>query len=209
MAEGVSRADSLAIIEELGGWPPPQSGPTTAASAPAVRCRPYPHPRVVDHGAVNARLDSLERVALASDDEERRIDAIIGVGNTGLTSSYEQLCAEAVPPEVRHPGVVARLAALYDRHDDDRARNLIITLMIGQAERSEAVAFLEQLVRRQVPPEEREAALRHARNAIRSLTRMGSPGRAGLQHLHAGGGVRDPTVRAHLEELAKGGFYER
>ena len=42
MAEGVSRADSLAIIEELGGWPPPQSGPTTAASAPAVRCRPYP-----------------------------------------------------------------------------------------------------------------------------------------------------------------------
>jgi hypothetical protein len=209
MADGVSRADSLAIIEELGGWPPPKGDSVTPAPPPSITCREARARRSLDHGALDGKLDSLQQVALTSDDDKRRIAAVIGVGNAGLLSTEEQVCADVIRPQVRHAGVVARLSSLYRALDDDRARRLIIILMMGQSERGDAVALLGRVVQQQLVQEDRSAALGHARNAIQSLTRMGSQGRGILRRLHEEGSVRDPSTRAYLEELAKRGFRER
>lgn len=169
MADGVSRAESLAVIEQLGGWPP------SAAPAPPPQCPPVGPSQLVDAAALNARLDSLERVILVSDDA-RRIDAVARFGNSGLMSSLEQLCVETTPPDVRIPGIVARLAGLYAQVDDYQARSLIILLMINQAERAEAVSFLERVARG-------GEGSRLGKRALDALSRMGREGETALHRL--------------------------
>lgn len=201
VADGVSRAESLAIIEQLGGWPPGSAPPASA------RCPAPAAPRVTDPAPVDARLDSLEQIALTADDPEQRIDAVVRVGNAGLDGVAEA-CKEITPPDVRHPGVVARLASLYGQLDDDRPRNLIITLMMGQSERTDAVAFLERLARDPVRPERRDEEARRLRQLLNALSRMGPQGRAALERLHAEGAVQEPAGRRYLDQLAKRGFRE-
>jgi hypothetical protein len=162
MKDGVSPAESAAVIEKLGGWPPPRAG----QAAPAVQNPAPERCNATDVDVQNARLDSLERVIVATQDHQQRWYAVKALGEAGLMSSTERVCV----------GVVRRLAALYPRYDD--AQSLITALMINQTERTEAVAFLERVARTAGDP-------KGASRAVSALSRMGRPGRAAIRRLQA------------------------
>jgi len=159
---------------------------------------------------VNARLDSLERVALANRSFEQRLSATVGIASPGGLWFVAHPGSETPPPEIRYSGIVERLVRIY-RRSEYSVRNAIISLMIHQAERAKAVAFLAEVAQEPAPPPVAGVAIVDDTwplpyNAIMRLTHMGPEGRATLQRLQAQGTVREPMARAELEELARRGF---
>lgn len=163
---------------------------------------------------VNARLDTLERLALTSPKGDERVSATIGVASPGRYWFVANPQTEG-PPEVRYAGIVARLARIY-RQADYRVRSLIVVYMVHQAERAQAAAFLGEVA--QEPPEPASPAPPGVAvvgddtrsplqaDAIGALTYMGPEGRAVLERLHVAGTVTEPTARWYLEQLARRGF---
>jgi len=161
--------------------------------------------------AVNARLDSLEQVALSSGSREQRLAAVARISAPGwLTMGARKGSA---PIEVRYQGIVDRLVRIYQRNDDYWMRYSVIAMMIPQAERAEAAAFLEEVAEgpgeQPVPPPgvvlvEDRSSLQSL--AVGALTYLGAEGEAALRRLHAAGTVREALARAELERLASAGF---
>jgi hypothetical protein len=121
--------------------------------------------------------------------------------------------AEVPPSEIRYPGIVERLAKIYRESADYGLRYSIISLMIPQAERAAAIAFLEEVAAEepQRPVSVPGVAVVDdswplQNEAIGALLYLGPPGRAALQRLHAQGTVREPMARATLDNLARQGF---
>lgn len=167
--------------------------------------------RIVPPALVNTMLDSLERVALTSPEADQRRAAITRISAAGWTRRGPD-SAVSLPP---YPGIVARLARIYRQTDDWSVRHAIMSLIIPQAERAEAVAFLAEVAREppaQAPP---EGVFLDAppsplpAEAVGALTRMGPEGRAALQRLHNEGAVREPTARVYLDRLAQQGFHKK
>jgi hypothetical protein len=165
--------------------------------------------RFLPPSVVNAQLDSLERVALASPSPDERRAAITRISAPGWIRSEQ---GEG-PPAVRYPGIVARLVRIYRQSDDYWTRYSIIRLLIPQVERADAVAFLEQVAQEPgaepvAPPDvaliEDKWSLQAL--AIGALIRVGPEGEATLRRLHGAGAVRERTARAELERLAGRGF---
>lgn len=110
-------------------------------------------------------------------------------------------------PEIVYTGVVRRLARVYGQVNDYWVREVIIRVMTEQAERQEAIAFLEA-VALELDSTRRDVGhnLTRPAYALTALTEMGSEGRAGLQRLHAGGGVRERMAHFVLDLMARDGF---
>lgn len=165
---------------------------------------------------VNARLDSLEQIALTSNNPEARSAAVLAISAPGRWWQRTQDDQKTPPTAVRYPGIVARLARIYRQSDDYGVRYSIISLMMPQAERAEAVSFLEEVVEEPGPDPVQprpgaavvanDAVFPLAYEAVGALTRMGPQGRAALQRLYVSGTVREPMARALLEKLARQGF---
>lgn len=158
--------------------------------------------------AMNQKLDSLEAMALTCDKSDRRFSLVSAIAAAGAVQSGP----EAAPPPP-YPGIVARLATLYEACDDYGTRHAIVSIMQTQAERSEAVAFLAEAAQENQSPA-RAGVMAHDTEfplpyeAVGILARLGSEGRAALQRLHAEGTVRDPAARRRLEGMAREGFPE-
>jgi hypothetical protein len=160
---------------------------------------------------VNTQLDSLEKVALTSGSPDARRAAVTRISAPGWIRSDQP--EGPVSPEVRYPGIVARLVRIYQQSDDYWMRYSIIRLLIPQVERAHAIAFLEQVAQEPgtepaAPPDvaliEDKWSLQAL--AIGALTRIGPEGEASLRRLHAAGTVRERTARTQLERLAARGF---
>lgn len=183
--------------------------PLVAQTDSLARAHDLPSPAWAE-----ARADSLEQEVLTSADSERRWHATLSLAGPGRWWMRTQLDVTTPPREIYYPGVVQRLARVYRRSDDPAVRALIITMMIQQAERSQAAAFLEQLTREVPPPEpvpgDSVLVITDNRPAwlgmMGALMRMGPEGIAALQRLHAQGRVADPAARRYLEHLARQGF---
>lgn len=164
--------------------------------------------RFLPPAVVNAQLDSLERIVLTSPDADERRSAVTRISAPGWMRSGQ-------PTEVRYPGVVARLARLYQQTNDYWTRYSIIRLLIPQVERAEAAALLERIAQEPGPPpappgvalvEDKWSLQEHA---IGALNHLGTEGEAILRRLHARGAVQERTARAALERLAREGFRQR
>lgn len=173
---------------------------------------PYGPPPIL-----NARLDSLEAVALTSPDPNQRFLAVIGIASPGRFWFVAHPQAEVPPVSVRYPGIVDRLVRVYDR-SEYRERLEIISLMIHQVERSKAVEFLSAVAEEPEPeplqpPQgvivvESDTEFPLQVEAVGALTLMGPAGRATLERLHAQGTVREPMAEARLDTLANHSFQE-
>lgn len=161
----------------------------------------------------NARLDSLEQLALSSHDEWHAALAIAEFGEWWMLSQRDVTVS---PTVVRYPGIVERLVRIYRRSEDYTVRHLIIGRMIRQAERAQAVAFLTELARQPrepgpPPPPGIAVVADDTRSppqldAVSALTHMGAEGRTALEQLHTQGTVQEPMARAQLDTLASHGF---
>ena len=164
--------------------------------------------RYLPLAAMNAKLDSLEHLALTSDNPDQRRSAVSAISGAGWLRS----ALDAPPPPPPYSGIVARLARIYRQSDDYWVRWSINSLMVPQAERAEAVAFLEQVAQEplvQPAPGDTvsvDAPTPLTSGALGALTLMEAEGRAALQRLYAQGTVRQPMARAYLEQLARQGF---
>ena len=165
--------------------------------------------------AVNAMLDSLERVALTSSNPDERARAVLAISGPGrLWISAPG--ANHTPPGVRYPGIVDRLARIYLQSGKSSIRDVIVYWMLPQAERAEAAAFLAEVASQEaerspptppgVLPVGHDTAFPLPYRAIDALTHMGPEGRAALERLQAQGTVREPSARVYLDQLAGQGF---
>lgn len=160
--------------------------------------------------AMNAKLDTLELLVVSSDSCNRRRSTLIAIGGAGWMRNE----ADAPPPPP-YPGIVARLARIYRQTTDCSLRATVITLMIQQAEREEAVAFLALVAQEPAPalPQPTPPGVVLGDDnppvqtlAIGALSSMDQPGEAALRRLQAEGTVREPMAREELERLARRGF---
>ena len=161
---------------------------------------------------VNALLDSVQQTAASPDGAWRAALIISGVGERWLTKPGAALSS---PAQVRYPGIVQRLTRIYRGTRESTVRALIIGLMLRQAERAEATAFLSEVA--QEPPDAApptpgmaivadDMSFPRQFNAISTLTYMGTEGQAALTRLHAQGTVREASARRYLDQLAQNGF---
>lgn len=160
--------------------------------------------RFLPPSAVNAKLDSLERIALTSRNADQRRAAVTRLSAPGWMRSDRE-----GPREVRYPGVVTRLARVYRQSDDYWTRYSIIRLLIPQVERTQAVGVLEHIAREPGPDTATPPGVAVIEDkwslqtlAIGALARMGADGAESLRRLHASGSVQDATARAALAHLA-------
>jgi len=95
------------------------------------------------------------------------------------------------------PGIVGRLAALYDHTDDQVLKLLIVGMLSESAEEVAAAEFLGRVAIGSGEP---------AAEAVFTLQRLGAAGRAVLEQLHAQSAVKEPLARQILEASAARGF---
>lgn len=160
--------------------------------------------------AMNAKLDSVEALALTCEKSDVQLARISAISVSGWTRSGP----DAPPPPPPYPGIVARLANVYRQCQEYWVRWAIVSSMPAQAEQREAIAFLAQVAQETRPPETGglladDAGLPLPYEALGILSRLGFGGRAALQRLHAEGTVRHPAARRRLEGMAAQGFRER
>ncbi len=149
-------------------------------------------------------LDSLDQVAISAASRDQRMQAIIKIAiDYGLRT-------EGSLPVNR--GIVARLRAIYFRSDDQSIRFSTLGLMLTQAERPEAIAFLMEAAR-EVPaphtgggPVPRGTNDRLQRQAVGLLTMAGPEGEEALRLLHSQGGVKAQAAQLLLDKLASRDF---
>ncbi len=139
--------------------------------------------------------DSLERVAVGSQDIGERRRAIIRLAIIGVRGRTRN-------GEVPYPGVVAALRRIYPR-SGPLERELITGMLKGQGEGIEAIAFLAELARNDDMGLEFPIAIA----ATGELSRMGARGEAELRRLHASGEGNE-LVRKMLDRLAQTGYRE-
>jgi len=203
-----------AILLLLGGMSQVSIPTEVVAQARSSWPADLPAPDVVSR-----RVDSLERAALMSDNHDRQFDAALALLRPGTW--WHRSSRDTVPPaEIRYPGIVARVARVYRESRDNGVRRLILRWMPYQAERTEAVAFLEEAAQeapRESPPSPppsegvivgSDGFLLEAgpTMVVSVLADMGPEGQTALRRLHANGTVRDSWARAALEKLASQGF---
>jgi hypothetical protein len=202
----IPRAGSGKVLMILAGlWQ--SSVPATAVA----QVRGTWPPGLPPAAAVNRRLDSLERVVLTSDNPDQRSGAAVDLLSPG---TWWHGNADSVPPsENRYPGVVARLARVYRQSNDLLVRQTILLSMPYQAERTEAIAVVEEAAHEANPvsaPRPGSITVddtpRSPAIAVSVLTAMGPEGEVALRRLYAQGSVQDLRARRLLEELARQGF---
>ena len=158
--------------------------------------------RLPPAAALNPMLDSLEEVALTSDNLDRRLTAVLALSGPGRW--WRLTGAEEPPSEIRYPGIVERLVRVYRENPQNFGiRYAIVGLMSQQAERRVAAVFLEEVAATE-RTDDSQTVLQN--EALSGLLYLGPPGRAALQRLYAKGTVRDPIAKATLEEFAARGF---
>lgn len=165
--------------------------------------------------SMNAILDSLERVALTSTEAEVRARAVMTITGAGRLWTAAP-GAGNMPPRVRYPGIVARLARVYRQSNNASLRAMIVYWMPALDERAEAAGLLAEAAAQEperVPPAPsgiavvgNDATFPLPYLAITALTAMGEEGRATLAWLHAQGSVRETMARVYLDTLANHGF---
>ncbi len=159
--------------------------------------------------AMNAKLDSLERLVLLSGSCSPRNSALAAIAISGWARN------DTIAPPPPYPGIVARLERIYRQARECDLRGSVIPLMIRQAERDEAVAFLAGVAQEPAPPPASpppgvamvlDNPWTLQTDAISALTYLGQPGEAALRRLHAEGMVREPFAKAMLDRIAREGF---
>lgn len=167
---------------------------TGSAQAQDVIERGYGPPHLVA-----ARQDSLLAVALTASDRQARVVAILGIASPGR-AWHSANGSEAGPAPIHYPGTVARLERLY-RAGGRLERETVVTSLMNQAERAEAIRLLSEVARSR----EMGLDLPLAPMAISALSRMGDQGAAALRALHVESDSL-PFIRRQLEELARTGY---
>jgi len=150
--------------------------------------------------AVNARLDSLEQVALHAPNLEARGLALIHTTQLGKVWARHGEPA----PIVVYPGIVARLRRIYPSAAPLH-KELIVQSLVPQGERSEAIAFLRELTRSFDVGSEHIGI---AEQAVGMLSMMGPAGEDELRRLHLSGEA-DPVIQKMLDRLARTGYRHR
>ncbi len=150
------------------------------------------------------RLDSLDHVATSTVSRDERMRAVIKIAiDYGLRT-------EGSPPVNR--GIVARLRGIYFRSNDQSLRFSTLGLMLTQAERPEAIAFLMEAAREAPTPHTgsgpvpRGTSDRLQRQAVGLLTMAGPEGEQALRSLYSQGGVRAPAAQLLLDKLVRSDF---
>lgn len=160
-------------------------------------------------GDATSQLDSLERAAL-NPANLRRLEA---AGSIALEPGNPRIDNVSL---IRRPGIVARLARIYQQSSDRLMRARIIELVAMQSEKTAAAQFLEGVAREAGPPK-REAVhegylLIPAHHtplqllALGGLETLGADREPALRRLHARSEVTDSRARAYLEEASRRGF---
>lgn len=174
----------------------PCAGPAGAQTGTPPRHPPptaYGPPAEVPH-----HQDSLVQVAIRSPDRMARVTAIARLAAPGATWDSED---DPRPGRVIYPGTVSRLRQVYP-HASGAGREAIVRMLRIQAERTEALAFLSELVL--------DGSLGAEHNligegAVDALSTMGQRGDAELQRRHASGEGPE-LVRKALDRLAQTGY---
>lgn len=187
----------------LGAFMAAMLVPVPKLSAQGVR-RPMPE-------AAYQRLDSLEQVALSAPSFAARLHAVSTI--TSIASG-EGTCARGpVPTVIKYPGLVDRLASIYQRSSDDALRHTILDRMLWQVECDKAAEFLAQVAGEEPAPSRGASggihdAMHSTRqsHAIDVLATLGPRGETVLRQLHGQSSVRDSTARAALDRLARRNF---
>jgi hypothetical protein len=143
--------------------------------------------------------DSLEQVALRSPRADHRVVAILGIASPGSAWAMDGN-VNNVPTTPLYPGIVARLRRIYP-HADAGMRERIVSSLLLQAERAEAIAFLGELARTD------HVGLEYpiAATAVEWLSHLGTEGAEVLRVLHASGQAIE-VVRKQLDGLARTGY---
>ncbi len=151
---------------------------------------------------VAARQDSLLRLIVGATDRNNMTLWILGIAQPGA-AWHSMNGMDVPPPEIKYPGIVARLQQAYPYVGPIR-QPLIVSFLAPQAERAEAIAFLRELAQGEDggPEYERPVPL----VAVAALSRMGAEGAAELQRLHAAGVVTEVMAKVQLEHLARTGY---
>lgn len=150
--------------------------------------------------AVNARLDSLEQIALHTPNPATRASALIRLTEPGIVWALHREPA----PIVVYPGIVARLQRIYPSADS-YSRGMIVRGLSVQAERSEALTWLRELTR---STDMSDGHIGIAEEAVEALAKMGPGGEAELRRLHLSGEA-DPGLQKMLDRLARTGYRHR
>ena len=158
---------------------------------------------------VDARMDSLEKVALTATDPGQRFSAVVGIRSFGRLwlDQAEAAGDRSRSPHVYYTGVVARLVRIYRQSNDYWTRDMVLRTMSSQAERAEAAEFLREVATgtdSYVPHLGQTVTV--PAFALLILQSMGPEGRASLQQLYSDRTVTEHMARTTLDSLARGGF---
>jgi hypothetical protein len=141
-------------------------------------------------GDVESLLRGLEQLALKGASSRLRAEAALNVALPGSRRSARPI-----------PGILGRLQGIYHSSSDRLVRSVIVAAMAEQAERPQALAFLERLA-----VQERGDFPGSASQALGTLVAMDEEGRTVLRRLHKTGSVRDPKARSELTVMASRGY---
>lgn len=150
------------------------------------------HPE--DYPAADMRmfLDGLERLALTGDSSRLRASATVNLSLAGEWRRGRPV-----------PGTMVRLSRIFEQSPDPVVRAVAIGSMISQAERGEALSYLELLAA--AAPGDRGYP-GGVRSAIGALWAMEGDGVTVLRRLHETGAIREPEERRKLAEMARRGY---
>lgn len=140
-------------------------------------------------------LDGLESLAIEGSQSVRRA-AISKLGQAGSVR-------EGWPGV---PGVIARLARVYDASDHPIEKNVIAGHMISLPDTAAAVDFLVSLA---IQDEDSQDFPGAAERGVHLLSYLGQPGRVALARIHREGLVRSPAARMQLRILEQRGYRPR
>ncbi len=151
---------------------------------------------------IQPTLDSLEHAALSSATSGERRSAAIALAAVGWGLGQDP---HAGPPP--YPGIVPRLARIYQQSGDEWVKWVIIRTTVQQADRQVAAAFLADVAAQSDSPKGRgKLPFPLQYTSVMALSHMGSEGQAELERLHSQGTVRNAMARARLDTLANHGF---
>jgi hypothetical protein len=164
------------------------SGPTSGAGLDIAHVLTYPDQYPA--ADLESFLAGLEQVALTGDSSRLRASAAFSLSLPG---------SRRKPHPV--PATMARLERIYYASKDPAVRGVVVTAMADQAERQEALRFLERLAVQEKPDFPAAAS-----RALATLVAMDAEGRVVLKRLHESGAVREPEARHQLTLLASRGY---
>jgi len=156
--------------------------------------------RLLVHGpvqAVHARLDSLEQVAIFSSDRDSKSLALTRITQIGRAWARHG----GTTPMVVYPGIVVRLRRIY-QSSEPYGRGSIVQSLVRQGERTEAIAWLRELLK---SADMSDSHISVAEEAVQALALMGPAGEEELRRFHLSGET-DPGMQKMLDVLARTGY---